>query len=325
MRWRAHLLSVVLLVGLAGCKTRSNDVPVAPPAPVSTATVSIDAAPSARGRGPTGKTDAELAPLRESIKKLAPLHARTSAPKRGEWRADHPESGESFEQYLNAGPVTPTETRGALVVQPLGDLGPANERVLTTVAASMQAFFGLPTRVTSPISLRIVPSSARRGSRGFGEQLLTSRILGELAPRLPDDAMAYLAFTSSDLWPGEGWNFVFGEASLEKRVGVWSLARNGDASTRLALIRAMKTATHETGHMFGMHHCTAYRCNMAGVNSLDESDVTPTWLCPECLAKLSWATGAKPEEHLRRMEAFSRDHGLEEEAKHYAKSLAALP
>jgi hypothetical protein len=26
----------------------------------------------------------------------------------------------------------------------------------------------------------------------------------------PADALAYLALTASDLWPGEGWNFVFG-------------------------------------------------------------------------------------------------------------------
>ncbi len=37
-----------------------------------------------------------------------------------------------------------------------------------------------------------------------------------------------LALTTSDLWPGEGWNFVFGQASLSERVGVWSLHRLGN-------------------------------------------------------------------------------------------------
>ena len=37
-----------------------------------------------------------------------------------------------------------------------------------------------------------------------------------------------LAITAFDLWPGPGWNFVFGQASLTERVGVWSMARNGD-------------------------------------------------------------------------------------------------
>jgi archaemetzincin len=252
-------------------------------------------------------------------------------PKPGDWLAEHSESGDSFEQYLNASPMTPTPTRATLVVQPLGDLGKDNERVVASVAIAMEAFFGLPTRVATPLSLsqRIVPRSGRRPSRGYGEQLLTTHILRELKPRLPDDAMAFIAFTSNDLYPEDSWNFVFGQASLEDRVGVWSLARNGnpsasDAAYRLALVRAIKIATHETGHMFGMHHCTAYRCNMAGINNLDESDSMPMWICPECLAKLSWATGSLPEEHLQRMLTFTRTNGLKAEETHYTKSLGSL-
>jgi len=39
-----------------------------------------------------------------------------------------------------------------------------------------------------------------------------------------------IAFTASDLWPGPGWNFVFGLASLRERVGVWSIHRFGNPS-----------------------------------------------------------------------------------------------
>jgi archaemetzincin len=332
---RCALIAAVAGTGLVtGCKSDGNKDAAARPASGSASAASTGvAAPSAPvlpvAHGPLGRSDAELGPLRESIRKLAPLHVRAAPPKNGEWLADHPENGQSFEQYLNDHPITPTPVRGALVVQPLGDLGKANERVVATVALAMEAFFGLPSRLAPPLSVTVIPRSARRPSRGYGEQLLTSQILRELIPRLPDDAMAYVAFTSSDLWPGNDWNYVFGQASLDDRVGVWSLARNGnpsadDAAYRLALVRALKIAMHETGHMFGMHHCTAYRCNMAGVNSLDESDAHPTWLCPECLAKLSWATGASPGEHLRRMHAFSRTAGLKAEESHYAKSLAAL-
>jgi archaemetzincin len=337
---RARRALVALLVIIAGVGlaliwrgAKKNDAPVSAPSSATSTSALAASAPdsSPRGRvpGPLGRSDAELAPLRESIPKLVPLHVRATKPKRGEWLAEHPELGESFEQYLNAGPITPTPVRSSLVVQPLGDLGKENERVVDTAAIGMEAFFGLPTRVVTPLSLRVIPRNARRPSRGFGEQLLTSQILKQLVPRLPDDAMAFIAFTSSDLWPGDDWNYVFGEASLGDRVGVWSLARNGnptanDAAYRLALVRALKTAMHETGHMFGMHHCTAYRCNMAGVNSLEESDAQPSWLCPECLAKLSWATGSSPDEHLRRMLAFSRARGFTSDESHYARSLAAL-
>ena len=271
-----------------------------------------------------------LAPLRADLRALESLHERALPPRRGEWRDVHREPGQTFEQYVGGGSaIFPTMARSTLVVQPLGTFSGANERIVRTVALALEAHFGLRTRLAQPIALDI-PPEARRGSRGFGEQALTKHLLAALEQRLPDDAMAYVAFTEMDLFPEASWNFVFGQASLQQRVGVWSLARNGDPSSddlgyRRALLRAVKTATHEVGHMFGMHHCTAYRCNMAGVNSLEEGDRSPSWLCPECLAKVSWVTATRAEDHLRRMQVFVSDlDGLGHESDHYAKSLEAL-
>jgi archaemetzincin len=70
-----------------------------------------------------------------------------------------------------------------------------------------------------------------------------------------------IAITMTDLYPNESWNFVFGQASIENRVGVFSFARyhpswrGGEAdenTERLVLTRAAKVLTHETGHMFGI-------------------------------------------------------------------------
>ncbi|MBS2015878.1 MAG: hypothetical protein JST00_23525 [Deltaproteobacteria bacterium] len=270
----------------------------------------------------------ELDPLRAEMRALTPLHERVGAPKSGEWRAVHREPRQTFDRYVaDASAILPTRARSTVVVQPLGPLRPSDARIVGTVALALEAYFGLHTRVERPLVVD-VPPGARRGSHGFGEQLLTTHLLGELEKRLPDDATAYIAFTASDLWPGDGWNYVFGQGSLRDRVGVWSLARNGDSSDEAgydrALLRAIKVATHEVGHMFGMHHCTTYRCNMAGANSLEESDQSPVWLCPECLAKLSWATGEPARAHLRRMHAFFTDRELAVEAQHYAASLAVI-
>jgi predicted Zn-dependent protease len=64
-------------------------------------------------------------------------------------------------------------------------------------------------------------------------------------------------FTAVDLFPAPSWNFVFGQASLAGRVGVWSFARNGnpaegEAGFRRCLARTLRIAAHEVGHMFGM-------------------------------------------------------------------------
>jgi len=135
--------------------------------------------------------------------------------------------------------------------------------------------------------------------------------------------------TSTDLWPGEGWNFVFGQASLLDRVGVWSFHRNGDprqsaASYRLCLKRTLKTAAHETGHVFSLEHCVFFECTMCGSNSQRESDRRPLWACPECAAKVCFAVGSHPVTRYQKLLAFCEKLGFEEEVAFYQKSIEVL-
>ena len=107
------------------------------------------------------------------------------------------------------------------------------------------------------------------------------------------------------------------------------IARNGDphggdAEFRLCLLRTLKTASHETGHMFSMQHCTLYECNMCGSNHREEADRRPLWLCLHCLAKLCHATGADPIQRFKDLAAFSKRAGLKTEQEFYEKSLALL-
>jgi len=147
-----------------------------------------------------------------------------------------------------------------------------------------------------------------------------------LIPGLPKDAASRIAFTSSDLWPGEGWNFVFGQASIDDRVGVWSIYRNGDAEKEFqtVLLRTLKTALHETGHMFSLGHCTKYQCGMNGYGSRAEADSRPMAFCPECLAKVCFAGQIEVKEYCRRMVELCRKNKLEGEAQIYEKYLKEL-
>lgn len=124
-------------------------------------------------------------------------------------------------------------------------------------------------------------------------------------------------------------NFVFGEATLRERVGVWSPHRFGrpDASKaefRLTLLRTLKLATHETGHIFGMLHCTKYECNMSGTNSLEETDRRRADVFPECMAKIAWANGYAPRLRYQRLKEFCRENGLSDEAEFYAAEEASV-
>jgi len=265
------------------------------------------------------------------MEKLRSLHQKLGKPRPGDWLSAHREPGQTFKEYIRSPAITPRGKRHVIYIYPLGEFTPTQRKIITLTAEFMGDYFNLPVRVEKDLPLSLIPPSARRKHPSWGmNQILTGYVLEQvLAPRLPDDAAVALALTPSDLWPGEGWNFVFGEASLRDRVGVWSLYRNGDpdksdADFRLCLLRTLKTATHETGHMFSMQHCTAYECNMCGSNNREESDRRPLWLCPECLAKVCWATGADPVERYKKLAAFCRAHGLAAEAEFYERSLQAL-
>ena len=273
----------------------------------------------------------QMKKLREVRDVLRPLHKRLGEPKPGDWLYHHQERGQTFDGYLTCRPVTPSGDRRVIYIQPLGDFTELQRKIVDLTAEFMGLYFAVPVKVKADIPLSLIPAHAQRDHPTWGDhQVLSTYVLDEvLRPRLPKDACAYLAFTTSDLWPGKGWNFVFGQASLRHRVGVWSIYRNGDpsrgtAAFELCLLRTLKTATHETGHMFSMRHCIAYECNLCGSNSRPESDRRPIVLCPECLAKVCWACNIDPLARYRGLAAFCEREGLAETLELYGKAIGRL-
>lgn len=269
--------------------------------------------------------------LPSKFARLLPLHTKLGKPQPGEWLDKHPELGQTYRQYLRSYPVRADRRRNTIYVQPLGDFDAAEQKIIEQSSELLGIYFQLPIKTNKAMSLGVIPQSARRKPGGKrAEQILSTYVLDDvLKPILPKDAVALIAFTNADLWPGEGWNFVFGQASLADHVGVWSIHRYGDpregeAAFRLCLLRTLKTATHETGHMFSIPHCTLYECDMCGSNHMAEADSRPLEVCPSCLAKLCYATGADPAKRLRALIAFYKAHGLKDEQAFCEKSLAVL-
>jgi archaemetzincin len=235
----------------------------------------------------------------EGFERLAP-------PRRGEWRSLFPEKEQTFDDYVARCANRRTPERGALLLQPLGtsaDLG--------RMAEYGAAFFGLESRVLSP---RPLPEAAHIFPR---DQHKSSVILEGLTP--PAEALVVLAVTDRDLF-APGKKFVFGEASLERRVGVISLARL-ESSDR----RALKLMTHEAGHILSLAHCVTHRCVMQGSNTLEESDGHPLHLCPEDLRKVAWNTGVDPAARYRKLASLYSKFGWSEEAEWAEKRVVLAP
>ena len=229
-----------------------------------------------------------------------------------DWLDSFQEDGETFEQYLRSSPTLPTPQRKTIYIQPIGKFTLEQRTVIELTAEYMKAFFDLPVTLRPESPLGKVPVELFRVQYPDNTQIRTTYFLDTVLPGLlPDDAAALICFTNYDLYPSDTWNYVFGQASLNARIGVWSLwrlERDGEkkAARELFLGRTLKVAMHETGHMFSMRHCTKYECLMSGTNHLNETDRRPLDTCPECTAKIGWAMDYPLEKRYRRLEEFWR-------------------
>ena len=218
--------------------------------------------------------------------------------------------------------------RTTLYVQPIGTFDETRQRLITDTADLLRRFYNTPIIVAGALDPAVIPAEARRTNPGSGqEQFLAGYILDHvLKKRRPTDAIAVLGLTTTDLWPGEKWNFVFGMASLSERTGVWSLWRYGDPTQdyTTCLRRTLKVALHETGHMMGIAHCIAYDCLMNGSNSLRETDLQPLYCCPECEPKLWWACHSDPVKRYANLVDFAKAHKLIDEAAFWERSRVAV-
>jgi archaemetzincin len=110
-------------------------------------------------------------------------------------------------------------------------------------------------------------------------QYYTGDILTKTIPLVPKDAYCMLTITMQDLYPGKDWVYCFGWAMYKARTGVFSFLRydpssifyrQDDNPENNLLFNACHVMVHESGHMFGMTHCTYYECTMNGFNSATE-------------------------------------------------------
>lgn len=270
---------------------------------------------------------AKLIPIKE---KIAPFF-KPMRVQPGDWLESFPEEGQTFEQYLKANPTLPTAERQIIYIQPIGEFSAIQKKVLQLTAEYMKAFYNLPVKLNEIKGLGNVPKeSSRKHPREKHFQIKTAYFLDELLPKmLPNDAAVFICFTNFDLYPDENWNYVFGQATLQNRVGVWSLWRFGNPEKSLEdykkfLTRTLKVAMHETGHMFTMLHCTKYECVMSGSNHLEETDRHPIDTCPECLAKIAWAMKYEPAERYRNLAKFWKEQSFTELSREFDRKTESV-
>jgi archaemetzincin len=250
-----------------------------------------------------------------------------------DWLAVHPESRQTFDEFKTSRPNQPTESRRVIYLQPLGEFAPDRSPSIEKLREFAAAFFAMEVKVFPAVSLNLSKFTARQNPHTGNLQILTADVLNFLKARVPSDAFCVLAITMEDLYPEPSWNFVFGQASLRERAGVYTFARYDPAFygesrapgyETVLLRRSCKVLAHETSHMFGLAHCIYFNCLMNGSNHLAESDRRPLHLCPVCLRKLQWSIGFDVLERYSAMERVARADGFANEVDWLSRRMAKL-
>ncbi len=239
----------------------------------------------------------------------------------GDWLSVARERGQTFERFARGPSGRPAEALQQIYLQPVGDFQPGHSQLLEQLRRFGSLFFARELRALPPLLVEGSGIAVRRNRFTDVLQLKTRDILPALARDMPADARCVLGVTDYDLYPHDTWSFVFGEALLGDRVGVFSVARydpafygKPDEDPSLLVRRSCKVLAHEACHMFGIEHCVFFNCLMNGSNHLAESDRRPLHLCPVDLRKLQWTLGFDVADRYRGLLAFWRQSGVADEA-----------
>jgi archaemetzincin len=245
------------------------------------------------------------------------------APGPHDWLAAHPEPGQSFEQFAGSKPNQPDRKRNVICLQPLGEFRKGDAPSLDLLREYAAAYFAMDVRVLPRLDLGDAKITTRRNSMTHNRQFLTTDIPAVLRNKIPENAFCLLGITMEDLYPEPSWNFVFGQASLRERVGVYSFARYDPAFygqprdkdyEKTLLRRSCRVLVHETGHMFGLLHCIYFRCVFNGSNHLAESDSRPMHACPGDLRKLHYGINFDVTRRYGALLGFYQKVGFDDEA-----------
>ncbi len=120
-------------------------------------------------------------------------------PGASDWLANHPESGQTFDDFVHSHPNRPNAQRRTIYLQPLGtfDIGPLREFTA--------AFFMMPVVVRPPLDLATANITSRNNPNSGQRQLLTTDILAFLRRNLPPDAYTNGTNTSASFALINGW------------------------------------------------------------------------------------------------------------------------
>lgn len=160
-------------------------------------------------------------------------------------------------------------------------IGNVDQEVIERIRKMVIEIFGVPTKAKGCMEEPVYAFDPAR------EQFYSTKILKMMIKDLPGDGLKIIGITDVDLYTPV-LTFVFGEAQLDGKAAVVSLARLNPKfyglppNDGLMMRRALKEVVHELGHTFGLTHCESSECAMYLSNSVKNIDAKEETFCPVC-------------------------------------------
>ncbi|CAF1085854.1 unnamed protein product [Adineta ricciae] len=295
-----------------------------------------------------GRTDQLNDDLRRAVTvNIDESFAPISEPEKGDWLSEYNEEGQTVQEFENFR-KTPSGFTGSIIyIQPFGDFNSPRSPSLETIRRFSQLFFpGCQTELLPSVDLNPKMRQRINGETNQPQYLIcdfTEHMKAMRRKRNNHQELFVVGVTMVDIYPNSQWNFVYGEASIDERIGIFSFSRFDplfphrseessqrlctDDERRLILRRAVGTYIHEVMHLFGLAHCIYYLCLMNGANGETELDKQPLRLCPICLRKMSMVFKDQTYDVMdmyHELFELSKELGLQAEADWYRNRLQVL-
>ena len=246
--------------------------------------------------------------LKKILKTAEDFHNPIYAPEKDDWLSEQEEDGQTFNQFLYDRYNLMSVNRNIIYINPLQEMP---QQFLDNLLLYCQSFFyPMKVKLINIVSLQSLKVKSRINKYSKKIQYNASQINSKTVKYVPNDAHCMISILLDDLYPESSWNFVFGLATIEDRVGVFSFARFSSSFEKknevvnfdnFLLYCSCSTLTHEICHTFGLEHCIYYTCLMNGCNNMEEAKKQPLYECPVCLRKLHYSIGFDPLERYKQM------------------------
>jgi archaemetzincin len=246
--------------------------------------------------------------FKKILKTAENFHNPIYAPEEDDWLSNQEEDGQTFNQFLYDRYNLMSINRNIIYINPLQEMP---QQFLDNLYLYCQSFFyTMQVKLINIVSLQSLKVKSRINQYSKKIQYHAGQINSKTVKYVPNDAHCMISILLDDLYPESSWNYVFGLASIDERVGVFSFARYSSSFEKkneainfdnYLLYCSCSTLTHEICHTFGLEHCIYYTCLMNGCNNMEEAKKQPLYECPVCLRKLQYSIGFDILERYKKM------------------------